>query len=61
MKKIMLCIFLFFPLSGQAVQVRSVSVETTRMPPRAVQQRFHLKEGDLFTQAEYEKAKDELQ
>ena len=61
MKRILLLILCVCPslLSAQEV-VHSVTAETTRMSEATLKKRFHLKEGEAFTEKEYQKAQADL-
>ena len=60
MKKIFLLFVLWCPLGVMAETVHSITAETTRMSPQTLLKRFHLKEGEEFTEKEYEKAQADL-
>ncbi|MBR5151404.1 MAG: hypothetical protein IKW71_01040 [Elusimicrobiaceae bacterium] len=47
-------------LQAGATQVHRVTAQTTRMSPDTLVKRFHLKPGDLFTPALYQKAQEDL-
>ncbi len=60
MKKLLLLLILGCPLGVMAETVHSITAETTRMAPETLLKRFHLKEGEEFTEKEYEKAQTDL-
>lgn len=47
---------MLLPLAGEAAPIRSITAETTRMPQQTLLRRFNLKEGEEFTQKEYDRA-----
>ena len=60
MKKIIVFLFLVLPGCSMAQTVRSITAETTRMSPDTLKKRFNLKEGEEFTEKEYQKAQEDL-
>ena len=48
------------PLGLAAETIHSITAETTRMSPDTLKKRFNLKEGEQFTEKEYQKAQDDL-
>ena len=62
MKKILTILFLFFSISVFAddLTVRHISVQTTRIHPEVVKNKFPLKRGDIFTHTSYEHAQNKL-
>lgn len=62
MKKILTLLFLFFSISVFAddLTVRHISVQTTRINPEVVKNKFPLKRGDIFIQTSYEHAQNKL-
>ncbi|MBO5910816.1 MAG: hypothetical protein J6Q05_01290 [Elusimicrobiaceae bacterium] len=60
MKKLLILLCFMYPLGLAAETVHSITAETTRMSPDTLKKRFNLKEGEKFTEREYQKAQEEL-
>lgn len=60
MKYILTALLCLISFDAFAVQVSSVTAQTTRMSPDTLLKRFHLKPGDLFTEQVYQKAQTDL-
>ena len=60
MKKLLLLLLCCVALAAHAETVRSITAETTRMSPDTLKKRFSLKEGEVFTEKEYERAQEKL-
>lgn len=60
MKKILVFLCCMFPLFAGAETVHHISAQTTRMSEETLKKRFKLKEGEEFTEKEYQKAQDDL-
>lgn len=60
MKKIIIFLCLMGPLGLAAETVHSITAETTRMSPDTLKKRFNLKEGEQFTEEEYQRAQEDL-
>ena len=58
-KMLVLCLFLL-PVCAWAETVHSITAETTLMSPDTLKKRFNLKEGEEFTEEEYQKAQADL-
>lgn len=60
-KRILGCLLLVFPVCvGAQEVVHSVTAQTTHMSEDTLKKRFKLKPGDLFTEASYQKAQEDL-
>ncbi|MBR2082418.1 MAG: hypothetical protein IJ876_05360 [Elusimicrobiaceae bacterium] len=60
MKKFLICLLLCVSLGIHAQQVRHITAQTTRMSESTLLKRFKLKEGEAFTEKEYQKAQEDL-
>ena len=60
MKKFLVYILCCLPLFAFGETVRSITAETNRMSEETLLKRFHLKQGEEFTEKEYQKAQAEL-
>jgi outer membrane protein assembly factor BamA len=61
MKLFILLIFLILPLNVFSAQIKNITVQGKNISQNAVKKLFDLKEGDIFSQENYEKAKQDLQ
>lgn len=43
------------------LRIKNITVQTTKMPPSSLKNLFDLKEGDVFTEDSYQKAKEKLE
>ena len=58
MRKILLFLLCSMAVCTGAETVRSVTAETTRMSPDTLKKYFKLKEGEAFTEKEYQRAQE---
>ena len=61
MRKFLLFIFFFIPFIAFSQEIKNIQVQTTRMSQESFKKFFRLKEGDIFTQEKFEKAKQDLE
>lgn len=60
MKNYIAFLLAMIPVLGSAETVHRITAQTTRMAPQTLLNRFHLKEGEQFTEEEYLKAQEDL-
>lgn len=60
MKKYLVYLLCCLPLGVFGETVHSITAETNRMSEETLLKRFHLKQGEEFTEKEYQKAQEEL-